>query len=259
MVSCLLRAVDPTNIRNAQDALTQFGNIRTSDGKGVTIPSQMRYVRYWDVMISDFQGKEPPQRTVKLHQLRVESMIKKAGSATVDLYFTIEQMGQKCFDSRQQSRSPCSVKRDKDGGYSFQFEEGQMLPLTGDIRFIFYHRNSLLADEELFHFWINTSLCQCRERLTKKEKQLDGRPAKGKDDVFHADLAVELVLFGGTQPQQVQQVVVQQPTAAAAQAASPVLAAAAATKPKASDSQFASASGSSSQTSKGGFFSKVFR
>jgi phosphatidylinositol-3,4,5-trisphosphate 3-phosphatase/dual-specificity protein phosphatase PTEN len=257
MVSCLLRAVDPTNIRSAQEALTHFGNVRTNDGKGVTIPSQMRYVRYWDQLMAEHQAREPPPRTVKLQQLRVESAVKKAGSATVDLYFTVDQMGQQCYDSRQQFRS--GGKREKDGGFLFVFDESHPpVALTGDVRFNFYHRNSLLADEDLFHFWLNTSLCQARERLAKKDGALDGRPAKGKDDTFHQDLAVDLVLLGGSsaavQGAAAAGAVLQQGSAAAAggQVSSGGHQQA---RSRAESSRFTAAAAPKS----GGFFSKVFK
>lgn len=193
MVSCLLRALESAKFKSAENALDFFGNVRTADGKGVTIPSQKRYVKYWDVMLQYCQGKEPPMRTVQLQSLRVESQIKTSGS--VEVYFTVDENNKEKFDSRR--LFPSGGKRSEDGHLVFSFREGTpFLQLSGDIRFIFYQRNSLLADEELFHFWINTSLCQATERLTKADNDLDGKPAKSRDVIFAPALAVELSFTG---------------------------------------------------------------
>lgn len=187
MIACLLRALEPVKFKNADAALEYFGTIRTADGKGVTIPSQKRYVRYWDLMTQYFQGREPPQRKVQILSLKVESSIKLSGP--IDVYFTVEENNKERIDSRRVF--PNGGKRDADGHLVFTFRE-PFPTLTGDLRFIFYQRNSLLSDEELFHFWINTALCQATERLTKADGGLDGRVAKSKDVAFAPSLAVEL-------------------------------------------------------------------
>jgi protein-tyrosine phosphatase len=40
-------------VHNAEDAIRFFGNKRTKDGRGVTIPSQYRYVRYYELALND--------------------------------------------------------------------------------------------------------------------------------------------------------------------------------------------------------------
>jgi phosphatidylinositol-3,4,5-trisphosphate 3-phosphatase/dual-specificity protein phosphatase PTEN len=171
--------------------LTYFAKVRTADGKGVTIPSQRRYVRYWDMMMQHFQGKEPLLRPVQLQQIRIESSIKLSG--TIEVYFTLEENQRERIDSRK--LFPTGGRREADGSLVFAFRD-PLPTLTGDLRFIFYQRNALLADEELFHFWLNTGLCQANERLTKADFALDGRPSKSKEIIFCPSLAAEVQFFG---------------------------------------------------------------
>jgi len=53
----------------ASSALGMFGDIRTNDGKGVTIPSQMRYVHYYEALVkgADVTPKVYHIRHVRLH------------------------------------------------------------------------------------------------------------------------------------------------------------------------------------------------
>ena len=61
MICCLLRATESNKLRTAEEALNFFGTVRTADGQGVTIPSQHRYVHYWDYILRHWQGVPPPR------------------------------------------------------------------------------------------------------------------------------------------------------------------------------------------------------
>ncbi|PWV11007.1 putative tyrosine phosphatase [Trypanosoma cruzi] len=186
MVSCLLRSLDPIGIPDAKEALRVFGNARTYNGLGVTIPSQCRYVYYYDRIVRDFGGQLPPSRPIKLYQIIVDSSIKSCGQ--VDVYFTVEENGVMKIDSRHLFHG--GLKRDPKG-FFFLFEEEPTL--QGDLRFTFHQRHRLF-NEELFYFWINTSLCSNYERFSLKDRELDGRLSKGKDgDTFCKDLAVNVI------------------------------------------------------------------
>jgi hypothetical protein len=46
--------------KNAESALSLFGRQRTSNGKGVTIQSQMRYVRYYQTWLNAYLPRNLP-------------------------------------------------------------------------------------------------------------------------------------------------------------------------------------------------------
>jgi phosphatidylinositol-3,4,5-trisphosphate 3-phosphatase/dual-specificity protein phosphatase PTEN len=57
---------------NAAEALSFYGGKRTSNKKGVTIPSQQRYVAYFDKYISQYGAAAqplPPTRTVVIRKI----------------------------------------------------------------------------------------------------------------------------------------------------------------------------------------------
>jgi hypothetical protein len=56
--SSLLMCIEPS-LRNADDAITYYGRQRTSNGRGLTIPSQIRYVHYHSQLIEKFGGTLP--------------------------------------------------------------------------------------------------------------------------------------------------------------------------------------------------------
>lgn len=51
MISCYL--IYSKMVKNDIEALEFYGQKRTTDGKGVTIPSQRRYVNYFSRLIND--------------------------------------------------------------------------------------------------------------------------------------------------------------------------------------------------------------
>jgi phosphatidylinositol-3,4,5-trisphosphate 3-phosphatase and dual-specificity protein phosphatase PTEN len=72
---------------NATDALQMFGNIRTHNGKGVTIPSQMRYVHYYEQCLR--LGAVPAPKTYKLRHFRLHTIPNLDPLGGCDPYFDV--------------------------------------------------------------------------------------------------------------------------------------------------------------------------
>jgi phosphatidylinositol-3,4,5-trisphosphate 3-phosphatase and dual-specificity protein phosphatase PTEN len=84
MISCYL--VYTGFCQNALEALVYYGNIRTKNSKGVTIPSQIRYVYYFEHFIKQRRiNKSPswrfPKTIYKLFKIRMITIptIEKGG------------------------------------------------------------------------------------------------------------------------------------------------------------------------------------
>lgn len=72
MACCLLMHLEP-RLANARDAIEYYGKARTSDGRGLTIPSQIRYVEYYEQLIRSTGGAVPthiPAMDVQSFSLR---------------------------------------------------------------------------------------------------------------------------------------------------------------------------------------------
>ncbi|KAJ9446912.1 Phosphatidylinositol 3 [Diplonema papillatum] len=173
-------------------ALKLFGERRSTDGKGVTIPSQVRYIRYSAAMLNSAAsslGAAPPAACVyvpavkftRITLFRVKNSGALANAATNDIYFLIVRR-KKDFSTVESgdateatsvsspqkanldcvfdSRKDASVKRHErnDGTVEYHLPDDVSPKLSGDFKFCFYLLGGMLtSDHELFHFWLHSS------------------------------------------------------------------------------------------------------
>nr|XP_022900352.1 phosphatidylinositol 3,4,5-trisphosphate 3-phosphatase and dual-specificity protein phosphatase PTEN isoform X2 [Onthophagus taurus] len=154
MICCYLlhskMFTDPTK------ALEHYDSKRTQDQKGVTIPSQVRYVHYYGKLLQD--NLTYASEVLYVHQIRLEpAPIFVGGQGSVS--FSISQQETATDGSASggeviEKYKSCmyEVKRNQNAGLIL--ETDSCVPIFGDVKVKFYTKK--LYKEKQFHFWVNT-------------------------------------------------------------------------------------------------------
>eukprot|EP00053_Salpingoeca_punica_P019783 m.202594 g.202594 ORF g.202594 m.202594 type:complete len:380 (-) comp17722_c2_seq1:95-1234(-) len=172
---------------DTKDALDYYGHARTSNGKGVTIPSQVRYVHYYGRLLRE--KLEYKSRPLILKSVRLIG-IPNFSNGTCVPQFTVRKGPEKVVI------------------YKSQFYEGiqkeqkeALLPLAQpcmvceDIKVEFIHRKST-GKEKMFHLWFNTFFIDEEEgglRFRALKPEIDKANKDKKHKIFPKNFAVEFL------------------------------------------------------------------
>ena len=145
----------------AADALTLFGEARTHDGKGVTIPSQVRYVHYYEALLR--APAPPPQRTLRLKHIRMHTVPNFDLTTGCDPFFDVRQ-----GDGKLQVFNWLTAHGGRVDNYKprtshtvdFAVWPGNDVCVTGDTKVVFYDKDDYSEPDKMFHFWFHTAFVE---------------------------------------------------------------------------------------------------
>lgn len=175
--------------QTSQRALELFGDKRTYDKKGVTIPSQRRYVEYYGVLVSkrieynskklnlslieirnlNLQGLNSIQLSVNIYSNRLKANL-KAMQNPIELCADVQKNGSGRKNSgRRKEIYKCSLSKSckTEGVYFQNFQAGVVL--EGDIRIDIYTQRTVSGKTKLFSFWFNTAFVGPPDPAAKAE------------------------------------------------------------------------------------------
>ncbi|XP_065051330.1 phosphatidylinositol 3,4,5-trisphosphate 3-phosphatase and dual-specificity protein phosphatase PTEN-like [Rhopilema esculentum] len=132
--------------KNTKDALRFYGDARTLNNKGVTIPSQRRYVEYYGHFIR--HNLSYSAETILISSFHMNT-VPNINNGSCSPYFVIWQKGVKLFQSKVYEVTK------KDSCKRVICDLAAPIPVCGDIKVEFYHKD-YFSKERMFIFWFNT-------------------------------------------------------------------------------------------------------
>ncbi|XP_037973002.1 phosphatidylinositol 3,4,5-trisphosphate 3-phosphatase and dual-specificity protein phosphatase PTEN isoform X2 [Plutella xylostella] len=185
----------------ADEALNFYGTKRAHDKKGVTIPSQRRYVEYYAALLRGGLSYRPC--ALHIRELVLSPAPALNGQAALELAVVQHNPPLKAPSGCHEVRKHDNVIR---------MPLNHCTPVSGDVRVEVYNKPMMrMRKEKLFHFWFNTffvanqvgavavpppldSLNLETFKLTLNKWQLDDAHKDKTHKLYHQDFKVELIL-----------------------------------------------------------------
>ncbi|GER30920.1 Phosphatidylinositol-3,5-trisphosphate 3-phosphatase anddual-specificity protein phosphatase PTEN [Striga asiatica] len=153
---------------SAEECINYYNQQRCIDGKGLILPSQIRYVKYFEQILTQFNGETPPGRRCMLRGFRLLNC-----PYWVRPSITISNHNGVLFTTKKHPRTKDLMPEDfwirarKKGVVVFALPgEPGLTKLVGDFKIHFHDRQ---GD---FYCWMNTTMME--NRTTLDGSDLDG-------------------------------------------------------------------------------------
>ena len=186
LIACLLLYMNIFD--TAEEALLFYGLRRVGNPKGVTIPSQVRYVHYFESIYKNNIPHPIAFQSILLKQLKIYT-IPKATKGKFTGTFSIENQ-KITYKYSKYSKNIISTTNLEDESLSFPLDKN-MLPLCGDVLITFYYVG-FMSKTKLFKFWFNTNFLPPKGLYTIKKEAIDKACKDAKCKIFKENFKVEL-------------------------------------------------------------------
>ncbi|CAM4365409.1 phosphatidylinositol 3,4,5-trisphosphate 3-phosphatase TPTE2-like isoform X1 [Lepidochelys kempii] len=189
--------IDSDQFESAKESLDYFGERRTdkstsSKFQGVETPSQSRYVGYYEILKNKYNLKLPPERRLKIKNIKIYSINGVGKGNGSDLKVQIIMKRKVVFHCVCATQENCRLFFDAENDLAVIGLEDCPV-ISGDVKVRFESQTDLPKgyDDCPFFFWFNTSFIE-NNRLYLPRNELDN-PHKSKMwKIYREKFAVEL-------------------------------------------------------------------
>ncbi|XP_057255985.1 phosphatidylinositol 3,4,5-trisphosphate 3-phosphatase TPTE2-like [Pezoporus wallicus] len=189
--------IDSDQFESAKESLDYFGERRTDRStstkfQGVETPSQSRYVGYYEILKNKYNLKLPPERQLKIKNLKIHSIQGVGKGNGTDMKVQVIVRKQVVLECICASQGNCKLFFDAENdSVVIGLEDSPVI--SGDVKVRFESCSDLPKgyDDCPFFFWFNTSFIE-NNRLYLPRNELDN-PHKPKTwKVYTETFAVEV-------------------------------------------------------------------
>jgi phosphatidylinositol-3,4,5-trisphosphate 3-phosphatase/dual-specificity protein phosphatase PTEN len=184
---------------SATEALEYFGHCRTLDAKGVTIPSQIRYVHYFERWLKSPNFGELPTATITLNKIRLIGVPDFAGDGSCTPYFVIpkgyrDETGAEVeYDLRHRLAAVRAgdqrVERVVASEPYIDFDTE--LQLSGDVCMVFCHAEARGGAAKMCQVWLHTAFIHS-DKVVIPKAHIDIACKDKHCKQFRSNFAIEL-------------------------------------------------------------------
>ena len=177
----------------ADECLAYYGLMRAGDGKGVTIPSQNRYVHYFEDIVKRKIKRVIAPKTIIIRKIKMTSI---PGFSTVGWTcsptFRIDngEKSYKYFDYMKK-RETFNLSMN-----SVEFHLGIAgFEVSGDVKVTFFNVGMIGNRDKIFKFWFHTNYITGRNKFELTKKEIDKACQDTECKNFKNNFKIEIIYF----------------------------------------------------------------
>ncbi|KAI7887519.1 phosphatases II [Lichtheimia hyalospora FSU 10163] len=166
---------------SADEAMRLYGTKRTTDGKGITIPSQIRYVEYFErwikegaIVVSEMNA------AIHMTQLMIFNIPQAWRHTSLSMTIHIDQV--EIFETDK-------MEATIDDTINMPLPA---VPVKGDIKVTLYIKGRIYSKRYLCHFWFNTWFVSTSATITLAKDEIDGAFNDTHCRQFPKDFAIQI-------------------------------------------------------------------